>query len=174
MRQSTFTAGYSRLEERIKAAWKDMHHNASIARHHPAMRNEYEQYLFDQWLSDEASAIADGLEALLRERFGVDTRIYSAGRCGATFYPDVYHAPIGGNGFGRFRWEVFHRGYGSDKEELADMKRVAGLLEFFNAFWRRQAASVGRRWRAYKRCNGLSADIRAHDGKRRVQTYAWI
>ena len=173
MKQAVYDAKVAAAEDRIGKAWKAMHHNASLSGTHPELRNDYEYDLFRDWLNDEVGMSCDECERQLVKKFGIHTKVYSAGRQGATFYPDVFHSHVGGNGFGRFRWDCFHRSYYSDREEVQDKEKVAKALEWFNAYWKREAASAKRRWNAHKRSNKLGAEIRSYDGKTKRHVEVW-
>lgn len=173
MKQQVFEQRKTALENRISAAWKAMHHNASIRSNYPDFRNEFESDQFAEWLSMALCHECDRLEDVIERKFHITTKLYTAGRQGATVYPEVFHRSVGGNGFGSFIWDYFHKRYESDRDELRDMERVAKFLEWFNAHWKRQVSNVQKEWRRYKRLTGMSREIRAYDGLTKKSITVW-
>jgi len=173
MKPEVYQQRLTEVDARISRAWKQMHHNASIARHYPDFRNEYESESFWNWLSMRLSFECDSLESVIEKKFGIVTKLYTAGRQGATVYPEVFHSRVGGNSFGMFDWSCFHQNYDSDRAELAHRERVAKFLEWFNAYWAKQASKVTSQWKSYKRKAGLSSTIRSYDGMTKRTVTVW-
>lgn len=173
MKEEVFIEKRRQLDDRIRAAWKDMHHNASIARFYPDFRNDYESELFWSWLGTEVATHADHIETVLAKKFCISTKVYSAGRSGATMYPEEFHRSIGCGSFGTFKWDYFHRRFVSDAAELRERANVASALEWFNGYWRREAAKVTARWKRYKRDCGMSREIASYDGKTKRYVEVW-
>ena len=166
---------YKKLQEAVqdeaRAEWKRLHHNASIARFYPKLRNEYEYSMFNDCLGDYCAQLIEDLESHGKEETGHSLKFYQYGRQGATVAPHEWMsaAPcssMGGLKDGVLSWD-------EGREATRDDIRVLRALRIINSTARAYASGVGEWWADMVEGNEWAEKIAAMDGKREKTITVW-
>lgn len=148
------------LIDKAKGEWESMWHNGSI-RDFPYEDDEAD--IFWDWLGDEAHTTIVDMEMYIHDEFNLDWKIYTWGRGGATFAPDV---PGMGRNYSRHaldlenQFDFYYLEKLSDTEEAeqlkewcSDAKRWLDALKFINETVKSAVACIPEAWADFKEAN---------------------
>ena len=144
------------LIEEIEEEWENLYHNASL-HNWPDFENDYEAELFWNVLSDEGSWRLEEAEQEIETKFGVEVKLYSWGRSGATIAPDKWMAPCCCGGFGGL--------VDISYEEVEDLDAMLAVLRYINTQVHDFCNHIDEWWKDVKEQNEWDKEIAEHNEK---------
>ncbi len=161
------------LKLQISKSWKNLHHNASLIRHYPEFRNEFEGRLFQAYIVEANNTVLlPMLSKTCSEQFGFDLSFSNYGRGGATIAPDDWTVRRGEGVLAGFAWDVIDDADEEDQVRIAT--RVLACIQSINEDVRKAVKTVPDWWSSTKKANNLARQINRMDNKRAVMREVWI